>query len=201
MARPAGGVEHVVAARELLRSAKTAEELRRAQAVLMPLDLGLSLEQTARAIGRSVNATCAIRTRFAKVAEGVMAPPQAKTALRNHALADLEREASILDEVLADAQKGGIVVIPQLKPLIEEKVGKPMALSTVYRMLARHGWRKLAPDTYHPQGDAERREVWKKTAQSHSRSLGDVSDLPPFARNVPGRSALWADQRHPLLLG
>ena len=113
MARPAGGVEHVVAARELLRSAKTAEELRRAQAVLLPLDLGLSLEQTARAIGRSVNATCAIRTRFAKVAEGVMGPPQAKTALRNHALADLEREASILDEVLADAQKGGIVVIPQ----------------------------------------------------------------------------------------
>ena len=47
MARPAGGVEHVVAARELLRSAKTAEELRRAQAVLLPLDLGLSLEQTA----------------------------------------------------------------------------------------------------------------------------------------------------------
>ncbi len=174
MARPAGGVEHVVAARELLRSAKTAEELRRAQAVLLPLDLGLSLEQTARAIGRSVNATCAIRTRFAKVAEGVMGPPQAKTALRNHALADLEREASILDKVLADAQKGGIVVIPQLKPLIEEKVGKPMALSTVYRMLARHGWRKLAPDTYHPQGDAERREVWKKTARSHSRSLGDV---------------------------
>ncbi len=168
MARPAGGVEHVVAARELLRSAKTAEELRRAQAVLLPLDLGLSLEQTARAIGRSVNAACAIRTRFAKIAEGAMEPPQAKASLRNHALADLEREASILDEVLADAQKGGIVVIPQLKPLIEEKVGKPMALSTVYRMLARHGWRKLAPDTYHPQGDAERREVWKKTARSRS---------------------------------
>nr|WP_239058760.1 winged helix-turn-helix domain-containing protein [Acidithiobacillus ferrianus] len=133
MARPAGGVEHAVAAREWLRSAKTAEELRRAQAVLLPL------EQTARAIGRSVNATCAIRTRFGKIAEGAMKPPQAKTALRNHALADLEREASILDEVLADAQKGGIVVIPQLKPLIEEKVGKPMALSTIYRMLARHG--------------------------------------------------------------
>ena len=162
MARPAGGVEHVVAARELLRSAKTAEELRRAQAVLLPLDLGLSLEQTARAIGRSVNATCAIRTRFARAAEGVMAPPRAKTALRNRALADLGREASILGEVLADAQKGGIAVIPQLKPLIEEKVGKPMALSTVYRMLARHGWRKPAPDTCHPQGDAERREVWKK---------------------------------------
>ena len=170
----ASGIEHVGAARALLRSAKTAKELRRAQAVLLPLDLGLSLEQTAQAIGRSVNATCAIRTRFAKIAEGLTEPPRAKTALRNHAFVNLEREARILDEVLADAQKGGIIMIPQLKPVIEEKVGKSTALSTIYRMLARHGWRKLAPDTYHPQGDKERREVWKKTARSHSRSLGDV---------------------------
>ncbi len=162
MARPASGAEHIEAARALLRRAKTETELRTAQAVLLPLELGLSLEQTAQAIGRSVNATCAIRTRFARIAEGVMERPRAKTALRNRALLDLEREAKILDEVLAEAQHGGIVVIPQLKPRIEEKAGKPMALSTVYRMLARHGWRKLAPDTCHPQGDAERREVWKK---------------------------------------
>ncbi|WP_227487902.1 helix-turn-helix domain-containing protein [Acidithiobacillus sp. HP-11] len=61
MARPCEWNRACGAARELLRSAKTAEELRRAQAVLLPLDLGLSLEQTAQAIGRSVNATCAIR--------------------------------------------------------------------------------------------------------------------------------------------
>ncbi len=162
MARPAGGIEHAEVARKLLREAKTADELRRAQAVLLPLDLGLSLEQTARAIGRSVNATCAIRTRFAKIAEGTLSPPRAKTELRNRALADLQKEAEILDEVLAGAQDGGVIVIPQLKPLIEAKIGKSMALSTVYRMLARHGWRKLAPDTYHPQGDAARRESWKK---------------------------------------
>ncbi|WP_235179993.1 winged helix-turn-helix domain-containing protein [Acidithiobacillus thiooxidans] len=48
-----------------------------------------------------------------------------------------------------------------------------MALSTIYRMLARHGWQKLAPDTYHPQGDKERREVWEKTARSQSDA-----DLP-----------------------
>ncbi len=162
MARPAGGTEHIEAAKGLLRAAKTAAELRQAQAVLLPLELGLSLEQTARAIGRSVNATCAMRSRFAQIAEGILKPPRAKTALRNHAWVDLDKEAQILDEVLAGAQAGGIVVIPQLKPLIEMKRGKPMALSTLYRMLARHGWRKLAPDTHHPQGDAQRREVWKK---------------------------------------
>ena len=36
----------------------TAAELRAAQAVVLPLELGLSLAQTAKAIGRSVGATC-----------------------------------------------------------------------------------------------------------------------------------------------
>jgi Winged helix-turn helix len=37
-------------------------------------------------------------------------------------------------------------------------------LSSVYRMLARHGWRKLAPDTRHPDGDPQAREDWKKNS-------------------------------------
>jgi len=135
MARPAGGTEHIEAAKGLLRTAKTAAELRQAQAaVLLPLELGLSLEQTARAIGRSVNATCVMRNRFAQIAAGTLKPPRAKTALRNHAWVDLDKEAQILDEVLAGAQAGGIVVIPQLKPLIETDVGA----SRLAQACARH---------------------------------------------------------------
>ena len=48
---------------------------------------------------------------------------------------------------------------------IEARLGKPLALSSVYRMLARHGWRKLAPDTRHPDGDPQAREDWKKSAR------------------------------------
>lgn len=164
MARTASGSEHVEAARELLRRAKTADELRQAQAVLLPLELGLSLEQTAQAIGRGVTATCTLRTRFCKVADGVMALPRSKRDLRNRAHADLAREAQILDQVLDQAARGGVVVIPRLKSKIEAKLGKTMALSGVYRMLARHGWRKLAPDTQHPQGNPSAREDWKKNS-------------------------------------
>lgn len=52
MARKAGGTDQIESAKALLRTAKTADELRTAQAVLLPLELGLSLEQTAKAIGR-----------------------------------------------------------------------------------------------------------------------------------------------------
>lgn len=165
MARKAGGLEYLEAARKLLRNASTADELRLAQSVLLPLELGLSLEQTALAIGRSSGATCTMRTRFAKVASGAMQAPRSKRELRNRATTDTETERKILDEVLAHASAGGVVVIPQFRAAIEAKLGKPLSLSSVYRMLARNGWRKLAPDTNHPQGNAQAREDWKKNSR------------------------------------
>ncbi len=67
MARKASGKEELEAARERVRKAKTVQELRAAQAVLLPLELGLDMKQTALAIGRSVSATCTLHTRFVQV--------------------------------------------------------------------------------------------------------------------------------------
>ena len=49
MARIAGGMDELEWARERVTKARSAEDLRQAQAVLLPLELGLSLEQTASA--------------------------------------------------------------------------------------------------------------------------------------------------------
>ena len=48
MARPARGADNLEWAREVLARAQTVEQLRQAQTVVLPLDYGLSLEQTAR---------------------------------------------------------------------------------------------------------------------------------------------------------
>ncbi|SDY39190.1 winged helix-turn-helix domain-containing protein, partial [Nitrosomonas sp. Nm33] len=121
MARKASGIDQLVTARELLRTAKTAEELRAAQAVLLPLEPGMSLEETAKAIGRSIRWTCSMRTRYCRVARCEEEAPRTKRALRNRAIATLEQEAQILDEVLAGAARGGVVVVPPLKEKIEER--------------------------------------------------------------------------------
>lgn len=164
MARTASGTTELEWARGLLASAKTADDLRHAQAIVLPLELGLSLEQTARAIGRSVSLTCKLRNRRRRERDHEIAPKRRKGELRNHAAASLEREAQLLDQVLASAAHGGVVVIPRLKPAYEKALGRSIALSTLYRILARHGWRKLAPDTAHPQGDADRRADFKKNS-------------------------------------
>ncbi len=163
MSRPASGEAQLEQARAQVNAARSAVQLRAAQAVLLPLELGLTLEQTAVAIGRSVGATCRMRTTFCAVASGQRQPAQAKSSLRNRAKATLAQEAAALDAVLHDARLGGVVIIPRLKPQIEAALGKTMALSGIYRMLHRHHWRKLAPDTQHPKGNPLAREVWKKT--------------------------------------
>ncbi|MCL2344445.1 MAG: winged helix-turn-helix domain-containing protein [Desulfobulbus sp.] len=158
MARQASGEECIEAAYKLLKSARTANDLRLAQAVLLPLEMGLSLEQTAKIIGLSKGRTSSIRTQFAQICAGLRPAPRSKRMLRNRAKANLEREKQVLDEVLATAAMGGTVVVSRIKPEVETRLGKPMALSTLYRMLARHGWRKTRPDTQHLQGDSQ---VWE----------------------------------------
>jgi Winged helix-turn helix len=158
MARPASGVEHLDEARALLLRAKTADELRTAQAVLLPLALGLSLEQTALAIGRSVTATCAIRMRFCRIADGVVEPPRSKRELRNRAHATLEEERRMINAVAGRAHQAGAALVPRLRAAMEAQSGGTVALSSVYRLLKRHGWRRVAPDAAAlPAGTTERR--------------------------------------------
>jgi hypothetical protein len=65
MSRPASGDDEVLAnAREAIGTAQTVEQLRQAQAVVLPLDYGLSLADTAQAIGVSPGWVCQLRRRF-----------------------------------------------------------------------------------------------------------------------------------------
>ncbi len=107
-----------------------------------------------------------MRTRFCRVARKEQAMPRSKRELRNRAYTNREHDVEILDEVLTGAMEGGIVIVPPLKAKVEEKLGKGISLSTLYRMLARNGWRKLAPDTVHPKGKPEVREDWKKNSRN-----------------------------------
>ena len=134
MSRSAGGQDQVTWARELLASARNAQDLRQAQAILLPLELGLTLEQTASAIGRSVSMTCKLSNRRRREIAREIEPKKHKSQLRNHAYASLEQEAAALEQVLAKACEGGVVVIAQLLPTFEKALGKPLSLSTLYRI-------------------------------------------------------------------
>ena len=60
------------------------------------------------------------------------------------------------------AERGELVVVWPLKTALSQELGRPVRASVVYRMLERHGWRKVAPDTRHPKSDPAVQAEWKK---------------------------------------
>ena len=163
MARPVRGAEVLEMAQEMILRAKTIDELRQAQAVVLPLAHGLSLAETARAIGRSVAWTCRLRNRFL-AGETVGDGQRQRPGGRRRENLSVEREREVLAPFLERARNGGILVVPQIKGELEASLGREMALSSVYNLLHRHGWRKLAPDKRHPQSDPVAQEAWKKNS-------------------------------------
>ena len=66
-----------------------------------------------------MNLTCKLRNRRRRERAKEIPVKKRKRALRNRAVSTLEPEAAVLDQVLAGAGRGGIVVIPSLNPAFE----------------------------------------------------------------------------------
>lgn len=83
-----------------------------------------------------------------------------------HAYLSFEEESSFLASFDDAAQQGHLTTIKAIQKSFEETVGTEVAQSTIYRLLERHGWRKLAPRPYHPEGDKIAQAAFKKTFQT-----------------------------------
>ena len=110
MGRRASGGEFLEQAKACVAKARTVEELRQAQAVVLPLELGLSLEQTAQAMGVSVGWACQLRTRFVR-AGGVPDSGRARRGGRRHENMTRDEEAAFLAPFFEKAKVGGILVV------------------------------------------------------------------------------------------
>ena len=161
MARKARGVDLLEQAKWCLSKAKTAEELRQAQSLVMPLEFGLSIEQTARAIGVSTGWACQLRNRF--IREGGI-PKEGKQLRggRRRENMTLEEEEAFLAPFFDKAKEGGILVVSEIKNALDQRLGRNVALASAYNLLHRHDWHKLAPDKRHPKSNADAQEDWKK---------------------------------------
>lgn len=169
MARTASGHEVLGQAKACLAKAKTAEELRQAQAVMLPLEFGLSLEQTAQAIGVSVGWACQLRTRFIREG-GVRSADQPARGGRRRENLTREEERAFLAPFFEKAKAGGILVVGEIKRALDKRLGRRVALASAYNLLHRHGWRKLAPGKRHPRADVAAQAAWKKTSRPHRRN-------------------------------
>ncbi len=163
MARRARGEDLLECAKGCLARARTAEELRQAQAVVFPLEYGMSIEQTARAIGVSPGWASQLRNRFIQEG-GIRREEKSSKGGRRRENMSLEEEKEFLSSFLDKAKAGGILVVSEIKQALDKRLDRNVPLSSTYNLLHRHGWRKLAPDKRHPRSDVIAQEEWKKNS-------------------------------------
>lgn len=83
---------------------------------------------------------------------------------RYHQNLSLSEEVALIDSFVEDGSKGGVLEISKVKKAYEEKLGREVHKTCIYRALHRQGWRKIAPRKKHPKNDPEAMETFKKTS-------------------------------------
>lgn len=161
--------EEIEVARRMASEARTTQQLRQSQVILLPALTGATLETTAEVLGLSRGRVCVRRRQFRSAGAGVE-PAIERRGGRRRELMTLDEEKAFLSPWIDKAASGGVLVVPPIHGALEKRVGHKVPRSTVYRLLARHGWRKIAPDTRHPKADTAVQEAFKKTLRKSSRS-------------------------------
>lgn len=153
----------------LLKATKEAEVLRRVQAVYLRARHGFSPKQIAQITGYSVGTVHNLHSRYLK--EGDRIFELGTPGGRNAAHMTPEEERAFLAPFIRHGDAGGILEVGAIYQAHCAALGRDIPLSTTYRLLHRHGWRKIQPRSCHPKADKEAQADFKKMARSCRQGL------------------------------
>lgn len=148
----------------LLKQCRTSAEYRRVECIWLRATLSLSAPQIATVLGWHVSSVYDLHSRYLR--EGVTALQGPGRGGRHRQNLSLTQEQELLAQFDAAAAQGGLLEARAVRDAYTKLVGHPVPKSTVCRLLARHGWRKLAPRTRHPKADPVMQEAFKKSSDA-----------------------------------
>ena len=148
-----------------VKSAKSKEEYQRALCLCLRAGEGLAARQISQMLGMSFGGVRNIHSRYLKHGESILT--NVSIGGRLHANMSREEEKDFLAPFEKAAADSGILVVSDIHKAYERRVGYKVPASTVYRLLARQGWRKVAPRQSHPKTDVKAQEAFKKTSQGN----------------------------------
>ena len=146
-----------------MSKATTLEEFKRYQALHLRVNEGMPVAKIASVTALAESTIHNLHSRCRK--HGLSAVLPKRKGGRYRSYLSVEEEKDLLRGMEPLAKRGGIVEVSKIHRAMEEKVGGEVAKNTVYRLLHRHGWRKIAPRPKHPKGDAAAQEAFKKTGR------------------------------------
>ncbi len=147
---------------ERLKQASTHAEYQRIQCVLIRATLGSSAAEIAQLLGWSTATVHVMHSRWAKEGDAIFEVH--RRGGRRHQHLSIEEEQTLLSPFVDRAKAGGMLTVAEIQQAYEEQTGRQVAPSTVYRLLDRHGWRKVVPRPKHPKADEVAQAAFKKTS-------------------------------------
>ena len=146
---------------ERLKKAEGKPEFQRIQCILLRVTLQASAKDIAQVLGWALGTVRVMHSHYARMGDAFF--EVAKRGGRHRQNMSIEEEAAFLHPFLDRARSGGVLVAAEIKREYEALLGREVAESTVYRMLDRHGWRKITPRPRHPKADLAAQAAFKKT--------------------------------------
>lgn len=151
---------------ELILKLKEVKGFWKVQQIMVILN-ALSKPQSAESIASFVNLS---KHRITKIIqeynrEGAAYFDRQGQGGRKYGYMTLEEEKNFLMTCEQKAIEGKYTTVSDIQNAFEQKINKSVSKSTIYRLLKRHNWRKLAPRPSHPKKDEQKQEVFKKTSQ------------------------------------
>ena len=82
----------------------------------------------------------------------------------------IEQEAALLEKHREKAEQGHMLDVQELKRDYEREAGHPISSGQIYRVLQRHGWRKVMPRSAHPKRASGAEAAASKKLRNESKS-------------------------------
>jgi len=146
---------------ERIKRANSHAEYQRIQCVLIRATLGSSAPEIAQLLGWATATVHVIHSRWNKEGDAIFDLRGRKGG--NHRHLDHTQEQHFLAPFVKQASAGGMLNVAEIRQAYEQQIGKSVAPSTIYRLLERHGWRKVVPRPRHPKADVAAQAAFKKT--------------------------------------
>ncbi len=148
--------------KNLLSNSQKKSDFIRIQCVWLRSEFGMDAETVARITTLTPGTVRKIWSNFLKNGESSLIGSTRGGRRNSHLTVDEEK--SLLSPFFKKAEKDNIFIVAEIKAAFEKETGKKIAKSTIYRLLARHGWKRKSINRTSAEDSSEQKvdihEYW-----------------------------------------
>ena len=150
------GEQHI---RDLMKKSVSIWEHRRLQCILLRR-YEMTAEDAAKIVGLHPGSVRLIWAKWKRSGPDALLGER-RGQVRGAARWTREEERSFIDPFLKAAERGKLTTVKEIYAAQCTRMGKKLDPTVTYRLLGRHGWRKIVPRQEHPKADKKAQQEFK----------------------------------------